>query len=88
MENLDNSSKNNFREFNNWLLGIGNGCLDMMSKNNGDEINWITIPQNLLVQNFGDPVASIVNAIYTTLPYLRLIMKQLKTSTTLCYNLL
>ena len=48
MVNLDNNSKNTFKEFNNWLPDIGNGSLETMNTNDGNEHSWITIPQKLL----------------------------------------
>lgn len=55
---------NALRGFNSWLFDIGNGALVTMSTTDGYEGNWIAIPQNLLIRNLGDPLASIVNVVY------------------------
>lgn len=55
---------NALRGFNSWLFDIGNGAFVTMSTNDDYEGNWIAIPQNLLIRNLGDPLASIVNVVY------------------------
>ncbi|KAH7681228.1 DNA helicase protein [Dioscorea alata] len=64
--NLDEESRDQLREFAEWLLQIGDGTIASIEKNHNDldEGDWIEIPQYLLVENLGNPIQSIIEAIY------------------------
>ncbi|KAH7666932.1 DNA helicase protein [Dioscorea alata] len=64
--NLNEESRDQFREFAEWLLQIGDGTIASIERNHNDldEGDWIEIPQYLLVENLGNPIQSIIEAIY------------------------
>ncbi|KAH7657562.1 DNA helicase protein [Dioscorea alata] len=64
--NLDEESRDQLREFAEWLLQIGDGTIASIEKNHNDldEGDWIEIPQYLLVENLDNPIQSIIEAIY------------------------
>ena len=39
------------RQFANWNLGIGNGSTKSIALDEGDESNWVRIPDEILISN-------------------------------------
>ena len=65
-DNFDAQSKNQLREFANWLLQAGDGTITSTERNvNDDEEGyWIEIPENLLIKRLADPIYSIIESVY------------------------
>ncbi|KAK9669021.1 hypothetical protein RND81_13G103600 [Saponaria officinalis] len=51
-------------KFTKWVLDIGDGKIPATAKPGEDEKTWISIPEDMLIQNTGDPIASIVEEVY------------------------
>ncbi|KAF5185695.1 hypothetical protein FRX31_024718 [Thalictrum thalictroides] len=52
------------KEFGEWVLKLGEGKLPTTSVDEYDEQSWIKIPEDLLIENSGDSVNQIIEAIY------------------------
>jgi len=57
------SDVNELKEFSDWILNVG----DENIRENNDEEAEIEIPDDILIKNSGDPIASIVNSTYPSL---------------------
>ncbi|KAK9682574.1 hypothetical protein RND81_10G082900 [Saponaria officinalis] len=53
--------------FGKWVLDIGNGKIPTTALPSEDEKTWISIPEDLIIENKGDPIASIVEEVYPNL---------------------
>ncbi|KAK9664820.1 hypothetical protein RND81_14G070800 [Saponaria officinalis] len=51
-------------EFTKWVLDIGDRKIPATAKPGEDEKTWISIPEDMLNENTGDPIASIVEEVY------------------------
>ncbi|KAF5200135.1 hypothetical protein FRX31_010278 [Thalictrum thalictroides] len=51
-------------DFSDWVLRLGEGRLPTKKMNDFDEPNWIKIPDDLLLQNNGNSIQQIIDAIY------------------------
>ncbi|KAH7661261.1 DNA helicase protein [Dioscorea alata] len=66
-DNLDDQSRNQLRQFTEWLLQVGNDTI-MCTENNdntNEERDWIEILKNLLIKRLGDPIDSIIEFVYS-----------------------
>ncbi|KAK9665931.1 hypothetical protein RND81_14G146800 [Saponaria officinalis] len=54
-------------EFTKWVLDIGDGKIPTTAKLGEDEKTWISIPEDMLIENTDDPIASIVEEVYPQL---------------------
>ena len=64
-DNLDDQSRNQLREFANWLLQVSDGTITNTEKNDNDdeEGDWIEIPENLLIKPCHDQIDSIIESV-------------------------
>ncbi|KAH7679023.1 DNA helicase protein [Dioscorea alata] len=67
--NIDEQSRNQIREFSQWILQIGDGAIPSIEINdNGNEDeHLIEIPKKLLVENSEDAIQSIIDYVYSEL---------------------
>ncbi|KAK9742463.1 hypothetical protein RND81_03G174800 [Saponaria officinalis] len=63
----DEQENTDIKEFGEWVLDIGDGKIPATEKTGEDEKTWISIPDDMLIENTGDPVASIVEEVYPNL---------------------
>ena len=77
-EDLSMQEKQEISEFANWLLKIGDGDICDANYNNDLDTSWIQIPDEMLISNYDDPIASIFEATfpdfinnYNNLDYIR-----------------
>ncbi|OMP07463.1 DNA helicase PIF1, ATP-dependent [Corchorus olitorius] len=61
---LDQVSREEYRDFAHWLLQVGDGNLPSLISTPDEEGNWIKIPHDLLIHTEGDPIQVIANEIY------------------------
>ena len=64
--NIDEQSRNQIRQFAEWILQISDNAISCIEGNDNDdeERDWIEIPQNLLVKHSEYSIQSIIEAIY------------------------
>ncbi|XP_039690573.1 uncharacterized protein [Medicago truncatula] len=55
------------REFNKWLLQLGDGNIQAQSRRGEDFASWTTIPDQYLIPPMGDPLKQIVDNTYPEL---------------------
>ncbi|KAK9740669.1 hypothetical protein RND81_03G052500 [Saponaria officinalis] len=63
----DEQENTDIRVFGKWVLDIGDGKRAATAKTGEDEKTWISIPDDMLIENTGNPVASIVEEVYPNL---------------------
>ncbi|KAK9671513.1 hypothetical protein RND81_12G035200 [Saponaria officinalis] len=63
----DEQENTDIKEFAKWVLDIGDGKIPATAKIGEDEKTWIFIPDDMLIENTGDSVASIVEEVYPNL---------------------
>lgn len=51
-------------EFKNWLLMVGDGKADAISRNAEEDPVWIQIPETLLIKSWNCPIQAIADATY------------------------
>lgn len=57
------SNSNEIKEFSDWILKVGDGCIG--EPNDGEAI--IEIPDDILIKDSCDPLASIVDCTYPSI---------------------
>ncbi|CAJ2679392.1 unnamed protein product [Trifolium pratense] len=55
------------REFNKWLLQLGDGNIETICKDGEEIASWTRIPNQYLIQPMGDPLKQIVESTYPNL---------------------
>ncbi|KAH7663239.1 DNA helicase protein [Dioscorea alata] len=67
--NIDEQSRNQMREFTQWILQIGDGAISSIETNEDDneDEHLIEIPKNLLIENSKDAIQSIIDSVYPDL---------------------
>jgi ATP-dependent DNA helicase PIF1 len=64
---LTEESKKELAEFSKWKLGIGEGNIYAIAKQDETEGSWIQIPDELLLKTHDDKVACMVDIVYPQL---------------------
>ncbi|KAK9724002.1 hypothetical protein RND81_05G040500 [Saponaria officinalis] len=67
MHGKDDRENADIEEFSRWVLDIGDGKVTATAKTGEDEKTWISIPEDMIIENTGDSVASIVEEVYPNL---------------------
>ena len=63
--NIQSDETDHLSKFSNWLLSIGDRTTEYVSlQTDGEETNFIRIPDNLIIRNFENLINSIINKIY------------------------
>ncbi|PIA61372.1 hypothetical protein AQUCO_00300727v1, partial [Aquilegia coerulea] len=62
--NLSPEMVKEIEDFSEWVLKLGEGRIPTRSVNEYDDSSWIKIPEDLLIENNGDPIQQIVETIY------------------------
>ncbi|PIA33948.1 hypothetical protein AQUCO_03900069v1 [Aquilegia coerulea] len=62
--NLSPEMVKEIEDFSEWVLKLGEGRIPTRSVNLYDDSSWIKIPEDLLIENNGDPIQQIVETIY------------------------
>ncbi|KAK9689723.1 hypothetical protein RND81_09G077200 [Saponaria officinalis] len=64
MHGKDEQENADIEEFSRWVLDIGDGKVPATAKTGKDEKTWISIPDEMIIENTRDSVASIVEEVY------------------------
>ncbi|KAK9749984.1 hypothetical protein RND81_02G163900 [Saponaria officinalis] len=67
MHGKDEQENIDIKEFSKWVLDIGDGKIQATAKTGEHGKIWISIPDDKLIENTGDTVASIVEEVYPNL---------------------
>ncbi|XP_077252569.1 uncharacterized protein LOC143891966 [Tasmannia lanceolata] len=60
----DSSTSNSLSEFSKWVLDIGDGKIESISREEDGEPSWIKIPSHLLIRGGDNPIGKIVSITY------------------------
>lgn len=52
------------RQFANWILGIGDSSTESIAHDEGDESNWVRIPDEILISNENNKCDNLAFTIY------------------------
>ncbi|KAK9672770.1 hypothetical protein RND81_12G123500 [Saponaria officinalis] len=67
MHGKDDQENADIEEFSRWVLDIGDGKVTATAKTGEDEKTWISIPEDMIIENTGDSVTSIVEEVHPNL---------------------
>ncbi|XP_062007589.1 uncharacterized protein LOC133724759 [Rosa rugosa] len=63
-KNLTDEDRKNISAFANWLLQIGEGKIQSINYENDIDTSWVEIPNDILIDNYIDPIKAIFLATY------------------------
>ena len=63
--NSDAESQNELANFNEWILSIGEGSVPSQMPMDTPDETLVPIPEEFLIKDYTEPIAAIVDAVYT-----------------------
>ena len=62
--NITNDRQKEITELSDWILNIGNSTINVIKDDENEDVTWIAIPNNYILNFDSNPIETISNLIY------------------------